>query len=115
VEEQHGNHHPEPTDYLRTVGVGGMTQESSAHRTADGRCRAGDQGRTWEEHILHSEIQFQPSVKEMLGEDLEINILIAEPLRSGHQLKNTPYCFQNSELPKPLEHITPPLPQLGQH
>lgn len=61
-----------------------MARESSVHRTAKGRCRAGDQGRMWEEHILHSEIQFQSPIKEMFEEDLEINILTAGPLRSGH-------------------------------
>lgn len=47
----------------------------------------------WEEHILHSEIQFQSPIKEMFEEDLAINILTAGPLRSGHQLKNTPLLF----------------------
>lgn len=83
-EEQYGNHHPERIDYLKTVKVDRMTRESGVHRTANERCRAGDQGRIWEEHILHSEIQFQAPIKEMFEEDLEISILIAGSLRSGH-------------------------------
>lgn len=113
-EEQYGNHHPEPRDYLKTVKVDRMTRESSVRRTANGRCRAGDQRRIWEERILHSEILFQLPIKEMFEEDLEINILIVGPLRTGHELKNTPYCFWNAKLWKPLEQIIPPLPQRGQ-
>lgn len=79
-EEQYGNHHPEPIAYLKTVKVDRMTRESSVHRTANGGCRAGRQGRIWEEHSLHSEIPFQPPIKEMF----ESNILLAGPLRSGH-------------------------------
>lgn len=37
--EQCGDHHPEPTDYLKTMRVDRMTRETHVHRTANGRCR----------------------------------------------------------------------------
>lgn len=52
---------------LLTEGGGQETREESGKSTC-----------------LHSEIPFQPPITEVFKEDLEINTLIAGPLRSGH-------------------------------
>lgn len=64
-EEHYGNPRSAPRGYLKAVRVDRMGGESSVHRTANGRCRAKDQGRIWERHILPSGTQPQPPVKDI--------------------------------------------------